>query len=198
MKKRIIALMGCLVLTLSCFAGCGSTDSAAKDAKDADENVTFPYDEFTVKFDANTTPDDLTDDESFTYWTKGWDSKKKTSTVTYKATADAYVHEDDVPIPTRKGYYFAGWQTEPVVTDDDIVNGVSKYQVFFDTKISSIGEDAIKNKSEDEVKARELSQDVNYIKDMKNLTDDGTVTFYARWVEAKEISTEEDLKKSES
>lgn len=194
MKKRIIALMGCFVLTLSCFAGCGSTDSASKDAKDADENVTFPYDEFTVKFDANTTPDDLTDDESFTYWTKGWDSKKKTSTVTYKATADAYIHEDDVPIPTRKGYYFAGWQTEPVVTDDDIVNGVSKYQVFFDTKISSIGEDAIKNKSEDEVKARELSQDVNYIKDMKNLTDDGTVTFYARWVEAKEISTEEDLK----
>lgn len=100
--------MGCFVLTLSCFAGCGSTDSASKDAKDADENVTFPYDEFTVKFDANTTPDDLTDDESFTYWTKGWDSKKKTSTVTYKATADAYIHEDDVPIPTRKGYYFAG------------------------------------------------------------------------------------------
>ena len=62
MKKRIIALMGCFVLTLSCFAGCGSTDSASKDAKDADENVTFPYDEFTVKFDANTTPDDLTDD----------------------------------------------------------------------------------------------------------------------------------------
>ena len=194
MKKRIIALMGCLVLTVSCLAGCGSANETAKDTDSASQEETFPYDEFTIKFDANTTPDDLTDDESFSYWTQGWDSKKKSSTVTYKATADAYIHEEDVPIPTRKGYYFAGWQTEPVVTDDDIVNGVSKYQVFFDTKISSLGQDAIKTKSEDEITSRGLSQEVNYIKDMKNLTDDGTVTFYARWVEAKEIATEEDLK----
>ena len=162
--KRFLGLLGCATLVLSLFGGCGqSTDTSS----DTTEATTYPYDEFTIYFDANTTPDDLTDDESFSYWTQGWDSKKKNSVVTYPATDDAYIHEEDVPVPTRKGYYFAGWQTEPVVTDDDLVNGVSKYQMFFDTKISSLGEGAIKTKSEDEIEARGLSQEVNYIKDME-------------------------------
>ena len=197
MRRKGIALLLSTLMITTLFSGFGSTsnetteDTAKVEEK---EEVSFPYDEFTVNFDANTTPDDLTDDESFTYWTTGWASEKKTSTVTYPATADAYILSGDVPVPKREGYYFAGWQTKPVVTDEDIVDGVSKYQVFFDEKISALGQGAIKTKSDEEIKARGIEQDVNYIKDMENLTEDGTVTFYARWVEAKEISTVEDLK----
>lgn len=193
MKKNIIIAAAMTAMVVGAlFVGCATTDTESE--VENTQSTDFPYENFTVKFDANTTPEDLTDDESFTYWTTGWDSKKKSSTVTYPATDDAYILGDDVPVPTRKGYYFAGWQTKPVVTDADIVNGVSKYQMFFDKKISDLGEGAIKTKSDKEISDRGLSQEVNYIKDMEGLTEDGTVTFYARWVQAKEISTEEDLR----
>ncbi len=204
MKRNLFLTLGGGLLATFVLGGCGTKDAAevleekgteiVAETEREVETEQSTEDVYTIYFDANTTPDDLTDDESFSYWTQGWDSKKKSSVITYPATDDAYILADDVPVPTRKGYYFAGWQTVPVVTEDDIINGVSKYQMFFDTKISSLGEDAIKNKSSEEVSARGLEQEVNYIKDMENLTDDGTITFYARWVEAKEISTEEDLK----
>lgn len=204
MRRNLFLTLGGGLLATFVLGGCGTKDAAktleeketeiVAESEIEDDAEQSTEDVYTVYFDANTTPDDLTDDESFSYWTQGWDSKKKSSVITYPATDDAYILADDVPVPTRKGYYFAGWQTVPVVTEDDIIDGVSKYQMFFDTKISSLGEDAIKNKSSEEVSARGLEQEVNYIKDMENLTEDGTVTFYARWVEAKEISTEEDLK----
>lgn len=211
MKKHLFLTLSGGLLATFVLGGCGADSKENKQTvnmtatevseAEVDRNIAEETEKpeengnvYTIYFDANTTSDDLTDDESFSYWTQGWNSEKKSSVITYPATDDAYILADDVPIPTRKGYYFAGWQIVPVVTEDDIVDGVSKYQVFFDTKISSLGEDAIINKSEDEVTARGLKQEVNYIKDMDNLTEDGTVTFYARWVEAKEISTEEDLR----
>lgn len=41
--------------------------------------------------------------------------------------------------PTREGYHFAGWQTKAEITENDIVNGVSKYLWLFGDKLSTTG-----------------------------------------------------------
>lgn len=171
-------------LALAFLLGACSTAQNANTPQDSEVSVTeAAFDHYTVCFDKNTTPDDLTDDESFTYYTTGWGAVQKSSIVEIPYSEDAYISADDVPTPSRKGYYFAGWQTVPVVEESDIVNGISKYQVFFGTKLSEFGEAAGANSEGNAM----------YLKDFDTLTEDGTLTLYARWVEAKEVSTQEDL-----
>lgn len=202
MKKRITVLALLLGLTV-CFCACGNsgavkndtpevTDQAAQNQSETSETV--PYDHFTVIFDKNTTPDDLTDDESFTYYTSGWGAVQKSSVVEIPYAEDAVIPASEAPKPSRKGFYFAGWQTVPVVTEADLVNGVSKYQVYFDEKLSTLGAAKVSAADSKEVETRMLNNEAMYLKDFEGLTEDGTLTLYARWVEAKEVSTEEDLK----
>ena len=174
MKKAVLLLAAMLLISsvLPCAAWAEVTDG--------------PH--YTVIFDKNTTPDDLTDDETFSFYTVGWGSVKKSSVVTYPMTDDAVISPDDVPTPTRKGWYFAGWHTVPVVTESDMVNGVAKTQVFFGHKVSELGA------NESAMAGVALTDEAMYIKDFETLEPDGTLRLYARWVEAKEISDEEGLR----
>ena len=82
----------------------------------------------TVAFDLNTTPD-LTDDETYVYAATGYDANWQPVTEEKPAvfTAENGVLAVDLPVPTREGWYFAGWQTKPDVTESDLINGVSPY-----------------------------------------------------------------------
>lgn len=185
---RMLALLLCAVMLLPACATVPDQPATEVTTIPSTE-VTEPASEvYTVIFDKNTTPDDVTDDESFSYYTSGWGAQKKTSVVEIPKTDDAYIAVDMVPTPTRRGYYFAGWHTKPVITEEDIVNGVSKYQVFFGTKVSELGA------LESAAAGVTLENEAMYIKDFETLTEDGTLTLYARWVEAKEISTEQQLR----
>jgi|GEM_PF-4177588 len=168
------------------MAGLGLVGCDSRVGLGSNSSAGTPYDHYTVVFDKNTTPDDTADDETFTYYTTGWGAIQKSSVIEVEYSEDAYISSDDVPRPSRKGYYFAGWQTIPVVEDSDIENGVSKYQVFFGTKTSEFGS-ASTESGDDEGNAM-------YLRDFDTLTSDGTLTLYARWVEAKEVSTEGDLR----
>ncbi len=182
MRNRIAVAAAALGLALT-LGACGA--GAAADSDSSAKQASAPYDHYTVVFDKNTTPDDLTDDESFTYYTSGWGAQQKSSVVEIPYAVDACIPADDVPTPTRKGYYFAGWQTVPVVEQSDIVNGVSTKMVFFGQKVSEFGQAA---------GAVDDGPQAMYLKDFENLTQDGTVTLYARWVEATPVSSEEDLR----
>lgn len=194
-KTLAVVLLSAMLLT-ACAAGpdtassttqAPATQSSTPVAKteaptEAAEEV------YTVIFDKNTTPDDLTDDESFTYYTSGWGAQQKFSIVEIPRSDTAYISVDDVPTPSRKGYYFAGWHTKPVITEEDIVNGVSKYQVFFGEKVSELGA------MESAAAGITVHNEAMYIRDFDTLTEDGILTLYARWVEAKEVSTEQELR----
>lgn len=82
----------------------------------------------TVIFDLNTTPD-LTDNETYVYTTTGYDEYWQPVETQSEAvfTTEDGVLAVDLPIPTREGWYFAGWQTKPDVTESDLINGVSPY-----------------------------------------------------------------------
>lgn len=194
MKKKGLSIGLIACATIMILGACGSDKQDNTENSTEIEATTVPYEHYTVVFDKNTTPEDTTDDETFNYYTTGWGAQQKSSVVEIEYSKDAYIPASEVPMPSRKDYYFAGWQTVPVVEDSDIVNGVSQHQVFFDTKLSAIGEAKTAGKSTEEVDARQLENDVMYLKDFDNLTEDGTVTLYARWVKAKEVSTEEDLR----
>lgn len=186
--KALWALMGMALL----LTGCG--DGTANNTGDNSEQQKPPYEKYTIVFDKNTTPEDLTDDESFTYYTSGWGAQQKSSIVEIEYAEDAVIPTSEVPTPKRKGYYFAGWQTVPVVEEFDIVNGVSKHQVFFGNKLSEVGAAKVNSMDEPEKESRALYDEGMYIKDFETLKEDGTLTLYARWVEAKEVSTEEELR----
>lgn len=198
MRKLLAVLLLAAMLMTACSAGPEATSSTTE-APATQPPVTAPVNEteaptegkeevYTVIFDKNTTPDDLTDDESFTYYTSGWGAQQKSSIVEIPCSDTAYISVDDVPSPSRKGYYFAGWHTKPVITEEDIVNGVSKYQVFFGEKVSELGA------MESAAAGITVHNEAMYIKDFETLTEDGTLTLYARWVEAKEVSTEQELR----
>ena len=88
-------------------------------------------------------------------------------------TTDASV-VPETAIPTREGYLFAGWQTQPVVTKDDLIYGVSPYEV--PTGASSLYGGA-----------------GTAITDLESLS--GTMLLlYARWVEPTEIHNAEELR----
>ena len=80
----------------------------------------------------------------------------------------------EVDIPTKEGYAFAGWQTQPNVTRDDLVLGVSPYEV-------APGASSLYGGSGIAIDALES-------------TDDTTVTVYARWVAPMEIHNADELK----
>ena len=182
--KALLLLLGAVFVLGAC--GNGNANNTESEQKPS-------YEKYTIVFDKNTTSD-LTDDESFTYYTSGWGAQQKSSIVEIEYKEDAVIPASDVPTPKRKGYYFAGWHTVPEVKSEDIVNGVSKYQVFFGNKLSEIGAAKVAVMDEEEKEARALYDDAMYIKDFEALTEDGTLTLYARWVEAKEVSNEEELR----
>ena len=93
--------------------------------------------------------------------------------------------------PTREGYHFAGWQTKAEITENDIVNGVSKYLWLFGDKLSTTGVAKFNAMSDADKEAREISEEVMLL-DSADV--DGVVTLYARWVQEKEISDAQGLK----
>ena len=171
MKKFLSALLS-LCLLLTAFAGVASAEGETAPA----------YENYTIRFDLNTTPEDVTDDETFEYEVAGYDAnwqpitEKKTSVLTIPYAENAYIPAA-IPAPAREGYVFAGWQTRPVVTEADLVCGVSPYLWLFGTQ-SSYGDPSV----------------VMAIKDLENLDEKGMGTLYARWVEVKDIATEEELR----
>ena len=87
-------------------------------------------------------------------------------------TADASVLPE-VEIPVKDGFRFAGWQTRPDVTRDDLILGVSPYEV--------------------PAGASSLYGGAGTAIDNLESTDGATVTVYARWVEPVYIHTAEEL-----
>lgn len=136
---------------------------------------------YTIIFDRNTTAIPW-DDETYEYTVTSYDAnwqpvatETKTSVITVEYSENAYIAEA-IPEPTREGYYFAGWQTRPVVTKADLINGVSPYQWYFGTQ-SRFGD----------------TSTVMSIADMESLHG-STATLYARWVKMTDIDSEEDLR----
>lgn len=93
--------------------------------------------------------------------------------------------------PTREGYYFAGWQTKAEITENDIVNGISKYLWLFGDKLSTTGVAKFNAMSDADKEARGISEEVMLL---DSADTDGVVTLYARWVQEKEISDAQGLK----
>ena len=174
MKRFIkIALILCmLIAAVSTAAAQSITEVATSEPK--------VITEYTIRFDLNTTAD-TTDDELFEYEVSGYDefwqpvTEMKKSVLTVPYSENAYISASITP-PARDGYVFAGWQTRPVVTEDDLVNGVSPYMWLFGTQ-SSYGDESV----------------VMPISEMETLDENGVGTLYARWVKVKDIATEEEL-----
>ena len=173
--KRFVksALILCLLFAaVSTAAAQSITEVAASEQK--------VITEYTIRFDLNTTAD-TTDDELFEYEVSGYDefwqpvTEMKKSVLTVPYSENDYISASITP-PAREGYVFAGWQTRPVVTEDDLVNGVSPYMWLFGTQ-SSYGDESV----------------VMPISEMESLDENGVGTLYARWVEVKDIATEEEL-----
>ena len=170
--KKALSIFLSLSMLLTMVTGVGLPVQEAR----AEEEV------YTIRFDLNTTPDDITDDETFEYEVSGYDEfwqpivTKEQSIVTVAKTDSAYI-ASAIPAPEREGYVFAGWQTRPNVTEADLVNGVSPYLWLFGTQ-SIYGDPST----------------VMAIKDMESLDENGVGTLYARWVQVKDISTEEELR----
>ncbi|MDO5325524.1 MAG: hypothetical protein Q4G00_02270, partial [Clostridia bacterium] len=80
----------------------------------------------------------------------------------------------EVDIPVKDGFTFAGWQTRPDVTKDDLILGVSPYEVA--------------------PGASSLYGGAGMAIDQLESTEGTSVTVYARWVEPTEIHNAEELK----
>lgn len=104
--------------------------------------------------------------------------------------AEAYITAAPTA-PVRAGYHFAGWHTKAEITQNDIVNGVSKYLWLFGQKLSDTGVAKYSQMSDEDKAAREISEEVMLL---DSADADGTVTLYARWVTEKEISDVQGLK----
>ena len=87
-------------------------------------------------------------------------------------TADASALPE-VEIPVKEGFHFAGWQTRPNVTKEDLILGVSPYEV--------------------PAGASSLYGGAGTAIDSLESTDGAIVTVYARWVEPVYIHTAEEL-----
>lgn len=97
--------------------------------------------------------------------------------------ANGHVATEDLPeVPTREDYYFAGWQTRPEITEDDLVGGVSKYLYYAGESKSMAG-----------IWNQEYVSVVDAAARIENIGEDGKATIYARWVPLKKISSEADL-----
>ena len=93
--------------------------------------------------------------------------------------------------PAREGYHFAGWQTKAEITEDDIVNGVSRYMWFFGQKLSTTGIAKYNAMTEEQKEEHAISDGYMLISDSAD--DNDTLTLYARWVKEKEIATPQQL-----
>ncbi len=134
----------------------------------------------TVAFDLNTTPD-LTDDETYVYAATGYDANWQPVTEEKPAvfTAENGVLAVDLPVPTREGWYFAGWQTKPDVTEADLINGVSPYLWLPGHKANALGK---------------AMQGPDEVMDLTTFADENDqVRLYARWVQPKAIDSPEAL-----
>lgn len=165
-KRKVLSVILSLSLLLALFAGCASTSEnpAAEvpstkapatekpteptEAPTEESTAPTPAEEvYTIRFDLNTTPDDTTDDETFSYEVSGYDENwqptvtMEPSVLTVAKTENAYI-ASAIPAPVREGYAFAGWQTRPNVTEADLVNGVSPYLWLFGTQ-SNYGDESV-------------------------------------------------------
>lgn len=134
----------------------------------------------TVTFDLNTTPN-LTDDETYVYTATGYDANWQPVTEEKPAifTAENGVLTVDLPVPTREGWYFAGWQTKADVTEADLINGVSPFLWLPGHKASPFGQ---------------AMQAPDEVMDLTPYADEnGQVRLYARWVQPKAIDSPEAL-----
>ena len=93
--------------------------------------------------------------------------------------------------PAREGYHFAGWQTKAEITEDDIVNGVSRYMWFFGQKLSTTGIAKYNAMTEEQKEEHAISDGYMLISDSAD--DNNTLTLYARWVKEKEIASPQQL-----
>lgn len=97
--------------------------------------------------------------------------------------ANGHVATENLPeVPTREDYYFAGWQTRPEITEDDLVGGVSKYLYYAGESKSMAG-----------IWNQEYVSIVDAAAQIENIGEDGKATLYARWVPLKKISSEAEL-----
>ncbi len=188
MKKHFTKLFGISLLVVM-LSACGNKEQVADlpseptgtepVEKTSDDALIQEPENYVVKFDLNTTSDP-SDDEIYEYevttydenWNPVTNVQKSIVTVPYEENA---ILESALPVPEREGYAFAGWQTRPVVEESDLINGVSPYQWRFgaQSRFDSVGMP---------------------VAQMESLQEDGTATLYARWVEVKDIFTEEDLR----
>ncbi len=175
------------------FLALGLTVSEGKDVL-AEE----PAGEYTIRFDLNTTPD-ISDDELYVYEETGYDenwqpvTEEKEAVFTVPAEENAFL-DVSIPNPVREGYYFAGWQTRPVVEESDLIHGVSPYLWMMGEKFNPTGKAYLEVASEDEMSARQLINEVKPLSELESLDENGNGTLYARWVQVKEISGEEELR----
>ena len=200
--KKVGAIFLSAVLAVSMVA-CGSdvetpSGDPTENPSNVPSNEPAAFTEYTIRFDLNTTSDP-SDDELYVYEAEGYDenwqpiTEQKDAVFTVPASDDAYL-DVTLPNPVREGYYFAGWQTRPDVTEDDMVNGVSPYLWMLGQKASIVGQVQIENSPVAEIEARQLNNETMLLKDLENLDENGNGTLYARWVEIKQISTEEELR----
>lgn len=207
MKKNFAQRIGsfllaaALAVALTACGGpaAGSQPKAVESTPD-ETPVTEPaaVTEYTIRFDLNTTAD-TADDELYVYEESGYDENwqpittQKEAVFTVPASDDAYL-DVSIPNPVREGYYFAGWQTRPDVAEDDLIHGVSPYLWILGQKLSYVGQVQVENSSPEEVETRKLSNEAMYLKDLETLDENGNGTLYARWVEIKQISNEDELR----
>ena len=142
---------------------------------------------YTIRFDLNTT-NDPADDELYRYEESGYDENwqpvttEKEAVFEVPAGDDAYL-DVSLPDPVRDGYYFAGWQTRPNVTEADLVNGVSPYLWLMGQKLSFVGQGQVEISAAEEIEERQLNSEVMPLSKLESLDADGNGTLYARWVE---------------
>ncbi len=198
-----IALCFTLVFALAACQSPSADNSQPADGTDVPATGTPStpeppsFSEYTIRFDLNTTADP-SDNELYVYEESGYDenwqpvTQEKEAVFTVPAGDDAYL-DVTVPDPTREGYYFAGWQTRPTVTETDLVNGVSPYLWMTGQKLSAVGQVQLANSSAEEISARMLDNETMALSGLESLDENGNGTLYARWVEVKQISNEEEL-----
>ena len=214
MKNKSIRILCAAALCLAMLfslAACGTSSPAnsqpdpnsepvqdSAEPKAALEAAAEEPEVYTIRFDLNTTADP-SDDELYRYEESGYDENwqpittEKEAVFTVPAGDDAYL-DVSLPDPTREGYWFAGWQTRPDVTEADLVNGVSPYLWLMGQKLSFVGQGQVEISAAEEIEERQLNSEVMPLSKLESLDADGNGTLYARWVELTPISTEEELR----
>ena len=200
MKNKSIRILCAAALCLAMLfslAACGTSSPAnsqpdpnsepvqdSAEPKAAPEAAAEEPEVYTIRFDLNTTADP-SDDELYRYEESGYDENwqpittEKEAVFTVPAGDDAYL-DVSLPDPTREGYWFAGWQTRPDVTEADLVNGVSPYLWLMGQKLSFVGQGQVEISATEEIEERQLNSEVMPLSKLESLDADGNGTLYAR------------------